>query len=66
MSGYQRQSAIALGRYDLEDRDRALRELVFEVERRMRLRQDPWRRYRRPAWAAFVENGNRTKGESWR
>jgi hypothetical protein len=33
MSGYQRQSAIALDRYDLEDR--AMRELVFEAERSM-------------------------------
>jgi hypothetical protein len=39
MSGYRRQLAIALDRYDLEDR--ALRVLVFAVERRMRLHGDP-------------------------
>ena len=58
-SGYQRQSAIALDRYDPEDR--ALRELFFEVERRMRLRDDPWRPFRRRAWEIFSEDGNRTK-----
>jgi hypothetical protein len=52
MSGYQRQSAIALDRYDPEDR--APRELVFEVQRRMRLRGRPWRRFRRRAWEASV------------
>jgi hypothetical protein len=40
MSDYQRQSAIALDRYDLEER--TLRELIIEVERRMRLRENPW------------------------
>jgi hypothetical protein len=59
MSGYRRQSAIALDRYDLEDR--ALRVLVFAVERRMRLHGDPWRRFRQQAWEIFSENGNRTK-----
>jgi hypothetical protein len=59
MSGYQRQSAIALDRYDAEDR--AVRELFFEAERRMRLHEDPWRRLRRRAWEIFSENGNRTK-----
>jgi hypothetical protein len=58
------QSAIALDRYDLDDR--ALRELVFEVERRMRLRENPWRRFRRRAWEIFSENGNRTKDNQWR
>jgi hypothetical protein len=61
MSGYQRQSAIAFDRYDLEDR--ALRELFFEVERTMRLREDPWRRR---AWEIFSENGNQTKENPWR
>ena len=64
MSGYQRQSAIALDRYDPEDR--ALRELVFEVQRRMRLRWNPWRRVRRQAWEMFSENGNRTEKNQWR
>jgi hypothetical protein len=64
MSGYQRQSAIALDRYDPEDRP--LRELFFAVERRMRLRENPWRRFRRRAWETFSENGNRTKDNQWR
>ena len=64
MSGYQRQSAIALDRYNLEDG--ALRELVFPVERRMRLHEDPWRRFRRRAWEILSENGNRTEEKSWR
>jgi hypothetical protein len=51
MRGYQRQSAIALDRYDLEYR--VLRELVFELERRMRLRENPWRRFRRRASRNF-------------
>ena len=64
MSGYRRQLAIALDRYDLEER--ALRELVFEVERKVRLREDPWRRFRRQAWEMFSENGNRTKENQWK
>ena len=64
MSGYQRQSAIALDRYDPEDR--ALRELLFELQRKMRLRWNPWRRLRRRAWEMFSENGNRTKDNQWR
>jgi hypothetical protein len=62
MSGYQRQSAIALDRYDPEDR--RLRELFFGVERRMRLREDPWRRFRRRAWEMFSEKWKSNKGES--
>jgi hypothetical protein len=64
MSGYQRQSAIALDRYDPEDR--AMREPFFAVERKMRLREDPWRRFRRRAWEIFSENGNRTKEKRWK
>jgi hypothetical protein len=64
MSGYQRQSAIALDRYDAEDR--ALRELVFEVERRMHFREDAWRRCRRRAWGRFVKNGNPKEENQWR
>jgi hypothetical protein len=64
MSVYQRQAAIALDRYDPEDR--SVRELTFEVEWRMRLRKDPRHRYRRQAWEAFSENGNRTKENQWR
>jgi len=64
MSGYQRQSAIALDRYDPEDR--ALRELLFELQRKMRLRWNPWRRLRRRAREMFSENGNRTKDNQWR
>ena len=63
MSGYQRQSAIALDRYDPEDR--AVQELVFEVERRMRLREDPRRRFRRRAWETLFENGS-LKENQWR
>ena len=59
MNGYQRQSAIALDRYDLEER--TLQKLIFGVEGRMRLREDPWRCFRRRAWEIFSENGNRTK-----
>ena len=67
MSGYKRQSAIALDRYNLEDR--ALRELVFAVERRMRLQEDPWCRFRRRAAELFVVSGtgDRAKEENqWR
>ena len=64
MSGYQRQSAIVLDRYDPEDR--ALRELLFELQRRMRLRAKTWRRLRWQAWEIFTENGNRTKENQWR
>jgi hypothetical protein len=64
MSGYQRQAAIALDRYDPEDR--SVLEVIFEVERRMRFRKDPWRRFRRRAWDIFSENGNRTKDNQWR
>jgi hypothetical protein len=64
MSGYQRQSAIALDRYDPEGR--ALRELIFEVERRMHLRWNPWRRFRRRAWEIFSESGNQTEENQWR
>jgi hypothetical protein len=64
MSGYQRQSAIALDRYDSEDR--ALWELVFEVERKMRLREDPRRRCLRRAWGMFVESGNLKEENQWR
>jgi hypothetical protein len=63
MSGYQRQSAIALDRYDPEDR--ALRELVFEVGRRVRLHKDPWRRCRRRAWKTFVESGSLKEENQW-
>jgi hypothetical protein len=59
MSGYQRQSAIALDRYDLEDR--AMRELVFEAERSMRLRENPWRRFRRRTWETLIESRSLTK-----
>ena len=64
MSGYKRQSAIALDRYDLEDR--ALRELRFKVERRMRLRENPWRRFRRRAWETLIESRSLTKEDQWR
>jgi hypothetical protein len=64
MSGYQRQSVIALDRYDPQDR--ALRELLLAVERRVRSCEGPWRRFRRQAWEAFSENGNRTKENQWR
>jgi hypothetical protein len=64
MSVYQRQAAIALDRYDPEDR--SVLELTFKVERRMRLRENPWRRFRRRAWDIFSENGNRTKDNQWR
>ena len=63
MSVYQRQAAIALDRYDPEDR--SVRELTFEVERRMRLRKDPRHRYRRQAWQRFVESGNQTEENRW-
>ena len=63
LSAYQRQSAIALDRYDLEER--TLRELIIEAERRMCLRGDR-RRLRRRAWEIFSENGNRTKENQWR
>jgi hypothetical protein len=64
MDGYQRQAAIALDRYDPEDR--SVLEVIFEVERRMRFRKDPWCRFRRRAWDIFSENGNRTKDNQWR
>jgi hypothetical protein len=63
MSGYQRQSAIALDRYDPEER--AVRALIFEIERKMK-HKDPWRRLLRQAWEMFSENGNRTKDNQWR
>jgi hypothetical protein len=63
MSGYQRQSVIALDRYDPEER--ALRALIFEIERKMK-RKDSWRRYRRQAWQRLVEIGNQTEENQWR
>ena len=62
-TGYQRQSAIALDRYDPEDR--ALRELVFEMERRVHFREDPWRPFWRRAWGRFVKNGNPKEENQW-
>jgi hypothetical protein len=63
MSGYQRQSTIALDRYDADDR--ALRELLFAVERGRRPGEDPWRRYRRRDWEMFSDNGNPTEDSQW-
>ena len=58
MSGYRRQSAIALDRYDVADR--AIGGLIFEVERRVRYDDNFWRRFRRRAWGTFiVDRGDR-------
>jgi hypothetical protein len=62
MSGYERQSAIALDRYDPEES--AVRALIFEIGRRMS-RKDSWRRYRRQAWRRFVESGNQKEENRW-
>ena len=51
-TAYRRQSAIAWERYDFEDR--IVREMMYELARRVRWSGNLVARYRRPAWETLV------------